>query len=616
MPPKITEIANDRIWVFSLTALFALAMGVANGDGNQVVYLIPGMHEANPAFLSGDWFATQVDHYHQAFNELVTLIAASGQFELGLAVGTVAQSVGLAVATWILARALYDDPLIPWALTMMLLAVTGTYGVGLTLLTVPQLEASAIAGVAMIFGLALLASERHTVWAGVAFGIAALFHAHFAVLLMPIVGIAALMVYRRTGLARALWLLLPFIALGVPSYMQVFDNIMYPAGAEADRISLLRFPHHTDPRTWGPLQGVLFAAILVIGAVGFAVRAPRRRTPFLIAVGTMAAVAGVSLLVGYGGLSRDLMILFPWRLSSMVILCAFLFASAAALQVPVGFRGLRTAVGAAALGAFAILALSVLEVLPLRVGIGAAAAVAVAAWVNWQRPPTTAPSIRRTAGRTRFVALSMIVLGFVPAVAHGLTRSQVSLNDRGDRNALYDWVRSHTDSEAVFAIPPSWGDFRLLAERAVVVDHKAAPPVGSDLLEWADRIRSVTGLEPTGEAAPLDAAFFAATCERIRRLHAEYDVRYVIRTLDVLPCGVPVYSDTSFAIVELGENIGASSPGGKWDLGSSWLAIAADQGVHSSSLLRSSGRLDPAADPNSAGDEGVNNFGRTFSLAK
>ena len=61
-----------------------------------------------------------------------------------------------------------------------------------------------------------------------------------------------------------------------------------------------------------------------------------------------------------------------------------------------------------------------------------------------------------------------------------------------ENDKLYEWIQGNTPNDAIFIIPPTMEDFRLRANRAIVVDWKAFPFKDSAIIEWRDRIFDVT----------------------------------------------------------------------------------------------------------------------------
>jgi hypothetical protein len=57
--------------------------------------------------------------------------------------------------------------------------------------------------------------------------------------------------------------------------------------------------------------------------------------------------------------------------------------------------------------------------------------------------------------------------------------------------AACDWIRTHTPTDAVFLVPPGEQEFRLRAERAIVVNYKCVPQVSTEVDEWRSRLQAV-----------------------------------------------------------------------------------------------------------------------------
>ena len=65
------------------------------------------------------------------------------------------------------------------------------------------------------------------------------------------------------------------------------------------------------------------------------------------------------------------------------------------------------------------------------------------------------------------------------------------LGPEGDEIARF--ARENTPEESIFLTPPTWGQFRLLARRPIVVDFKAFPFSDTGMLEWHNRITDAYG---------------------------------------------------------------------------------------------------------------------------
>jgi hypothetical protein len=73
-----------------------------------------------------------------------------------------------------------------------------------------------------------------------------------------------------------------------------------------------------------------------------------------------------------------------------------------------------------------------------------------------------------------------------------------------------EFARQHTPVDAVFLVPPDEESFRLVAERAIVINFKGVPQFDGELVEWRDRLCRVLHL-PTLQNLPhrFDAALRA-----------------------------------------------------------------------------------------------------------
>lgn len=63
-------------------------------------------------------------------------------------------------------------------------------------------------------------------------------------------------------------------------------------------------------------------------------------------------------------------------------------------------------------------------------------------------------------------------------------------------SALREAMDKHTPKDAIIVVPPWIVGARLIIDRAIVVNTKAFPVYASEMAEWADRIRDITGVDP------------------------------------------------------------------------------------------------------------------------
>ena len=104
--------------------------------------------------------------------------------------------------------------------------------------------------------------------------------------------------------------------------------------------------------------------------------------------------------------------------------------------------------------------------------------------------------------------------------------------DDFDKIAL--WSKHNTPSDAIFITPPWLGEFRLKAERAIVVNFNAFPFSEKAMLEWYDRIKSLTGCNefssPKWELRKqeLENGYLSLTTQDVIRLSEKYGAQYIV----------------------------------------------------------------------------------------
>lgn len=94
---------------------------------------------------------------------------------------------------------------------------------------------------------------------------------------------------------------------------------------------------------------------------------------------------------------------------------------------------------------------------------------------------------------------------------------------------IIEYASTHTEKDAVFLTPPFWGQFRLLADRAIVVDHKAFPFEDSAMLEWYTRMGDCYG-NSRGQLATneLDSNYLMINDTKLSHLSREYNISYAV----------------------------------------------------------------------------------------
>lgn len=273
----------------------------------------------------------------------------------------------------------------------------------------------------------------------------------------------------REPLRLGLWAVVLFLPVLV--YVMIAFRPTSPAITEQAQAILVhfRFPHHASPARWlGPMVYVKLA--VVVAALALA----RRSDLFVIFLVLLGATIGLTLLQLLSG-SDALALLFPWRLS--------------VLLVPIS-----------------------------TVLIGAAA-------ISWgvDRLVSRAPGSRRLVA-----ACGAAVLVVLAVAGSGETRHRFSAGRVNHRTALMEFVRTTRSPDALYLIPPYWDNFRLASGAPTFSDWDFIPYNDVAVVEWHRRFRL---------ADAFYTARGGDRCRALRDLKSEYPITHVaVREQPPEPC--------------------------------------------------------------------------------
>jgi hypothetical protein len=94
------------------------------------------------------------------------------------------------------------------------------------------------------------------------------------------------------------------------------------------------------------------------------------------------------------------------------------------------------------------------------------------------------------------------------------------------------WAKANTPPDSVFLIPPKFEKFRLIANRAIVVDWKAFPFQEKAMLEWAKRICTIGNIPNCNfryiTMQKVIDGYYEEKAEQILKLRQKYNFNYFI----------------------------------------------------------------------------------------
>ena len=101
--------------------LVAVGLSIRNGEFNLVFYLFRGIHAGDPTALRNDWYTEDTAPFHIVWNHLVGWAVGHGVLDTMLTIGALICGVGVAAGLYLVTKALYDRPLLPWLAALVLL---------------------------------------------------------------------------------------------------------------------------------------------------------------------------------------------------------------------------------------------------------------------------------------------------------------------------------------------------------------------------------------------------------------------------------------------------------------------------------------------------------------
>jgi hypothetical protein len=140
---------------------------------------------------------------------------------------------------------------------------------------------------------------------------------------------------------------------------------------------------------------------------------------------------------------------------------------------------------------------------------------------------------------TNLFASGCYILLIVVGWNHWIGLTLLIDNTEPEYLAVADYARQNTPIDALFLVPPNESEFRLRAQRAIIVNFKAVPQLGSELAEWSQRLRDVLGLDDLQKQLPngfdkvgpaMGRLYDNRSADDLFAVARKYDARYVVAT--------------------------------------------------------------------------------------
>ncbi|MCA9630862.1 MAG: hypothetical protein KC766_24515 [Myxococcales bacterium] len=573
--PKLTT--RLELWGTWLAALipalcFALSFGFNYGISNQVCYMLGALQLVDPGLLTKDWYVMDTASFHPAFayfSYVPLLLSPSGW---GIAI---AQFVVVTIGTLALFRLalVFLPPRRALATYLVLIAVmftTETRSVAVSYIFDFILQPSTLGSTFLLLAWPGFVRGKY-LQSGVFLGLSGLFHANYLVLGIPTFGLAHLLLREPGFFKRALRQLGPALLV----FLMLSPLILHSAGgspADAQRAREIYFkirsPHHYRPETYQAIFQYLAAwQLMGVGAGAWLLRrwgARGRRFGSLV-MATAAAVwvgTAASVYFDIGAATQA----FPWRYAPFIDLLNQFLVAAACVEIAVHPRNIKrlrnVEVGSAIVGLCLLMTFAELhkrdpQIDALKYPLGLAAlGCAVFLLTRLPRLRDVAFPWRKWRTYGGWVLALVLVypayrLGKEPTERYAKNSNLIDHHEN-DEDRMLAWVRENTPKDAVFVIPPTLERFRLIGERAVVVDWKANAIVPKEMFEWYDRLAAIAGRRNFRSLRDLRTGYDRMDYERFKALNARYGSSYAVvaahRARQLAP-GKVVYQNRRFAVV-------------------------------------------------------------------
>lgn len=535
-----------------------LSIGLRYGVENHASYLVGALKLFDPELFARDWLASETTLYHPAFSYVGWLLLKLSPTGWGFGIANVvAGSATLLFAYWIaveLVRPRRSEPtpkkalwiaLGGYLLLMSLAFIAGTRSVAVSYILGVVFQPSSLGSLGLLAGMGCFVGGRWLA-SGLCVAFGGFFHANFLLLSIPMFGIAHLVIGREGLVGRLVRQFAPVLLVFLFFVPLLLESASSPdAEAGRDILFKIRSAHHYDPtrimrQLIAPAGWMMLGVGLGPAVINGGAKPPSHRRVVGVAAGLALVVWGGTVLTTAVVIPQVIQ-LFVWRFApfSDMIFQLIAFVSAVRLMVePSGWRRVPPLNRVLAVGGLCVLLITFSSnkaMLTLLVTVATPVAIiAIAAFVlHFFRLRSPLEVLRRHAGRIAVPIAVLFCIGVFIRTGHKPVRtfkerSTLIKGIQRDERQLYQWAREQTPKDTVFLTPPHLDYFRVHAQRAIIVDWKTPPILGSELVEWRRRLAEVAGRRSISNRGHAVNGYRRMTKTRLEELRKRYGFSYVV----------------------------------------------------------------------------------------
>jgi len=515
-----------------ISVCFGLQFGFNYGVSNHNTYLLSGLRMFDPSILANDWLATQTTDYHNMFSYIVYMLYSLTPSGWPFAIANCIFAILGAVVMYKILEELTNSRRVTlmFLLLMGILALTETASVAASYIFAYIFQPSTMSVLGFLLAIYCFFRE-HYILSGLCLAAGGIFHVNYLVLGFPVFFLAHVFLGVNTLIPRLVkQFVLPCLAL-VPFLSIMFQTAGSPDAESAQMILFnVRSPHHYAPRFFYK-EFVAFVGWIVLGyTVGWHVFPDAgRRASFRALFYSVLIVIGVGTFLTSAVFVPAVAQLYVWRIAPIAVLLSQMMMCAGVinmLTVTVDKAMISKFVALIILGSIAFANARYIRYDNYRLVIVCLIAFA---FVYLMRRQTGYWRIGKQWGLTvvTLFCVAVWLTGIIPPLVGLANRSVLIKGLRVEQTTLHEWARTTSDS-SVFLIPPGLANFRLHSQRAIIVDWKSTPIVPGELLDWYERIQTISQTENVSSLVQAEEGYSSLNYSNLQKIREKYDYNYVV----------------------------------------------------------------------------------------
>ncbi|BBM85103.1 DUF6798 domain-containing protein [Candidatus Uabimicrobium amorphum] len=541
--------------VFLLSFLVAVSFGLGYASGNQNTYLVEGLTKIDASFLANDWFAHQSKHHHANFCNIILFVGY-----LGLPTGAtlvllelLLRMVTLLCIFKVIGTLDDEHRLAIFVFVLSFLVLEETWSVCGSYIFSAVLQPSSLGSTFTMVGFLYFLRGRYLV-SGLMMAFAGYMHTNFLLLGFVYLGIAHLFLGSKQFLRRSLMQFTPMLVVFCMALPYLLEFMSSENGKIArDIILFVRAPHHYVPNL---VDFIPFIGWSILGCFSLKVlngENPIHKRFVALYVSLLITVCVATLLttvVFVPTISQ----LFFWRMAPFSVLLSQMLIFYFVIQRVFHSNEISWGQCFAEFAlAFVILYLTrryrvFVGFLPV---VGALFLLLRPAFVKISRWMFLPQKYKQTFLQLLGIAFLLLIFAYKSNVCYQKSTFINGFPPKWE-GELYKWCET-TKNTSKFLVPPDLGNFRLHAERAVVVDWKSLSVHPDDVVEWYSRIQDITGVEKVADLGTAQEGYTQMDLPRLMKLIRKYSIDYAVLYRGQNEThGLPVtFENEKFVVVKL-----------------------------------------------------------------